>query len=211
MVTCFKLLLLTHVIGGSVSLLLGLFILVLKKGTKKHKLIGSIYFYAMLVTAIVALPMSYLHPNYFLFIIGIFTSYMLLTGKRYLTKKSETDIKTTDWLFSAIMLVFGFGFVFFGLYNIFYSNLFGVVFLVFGGISLFFVYQDFINYKGKSSVKNYGLTTHIQRMVGSYIASVTAFLVVNNTMLPAVFAWLFPLVCFVPLIVIWSKKYKVKV
>lgn len=202
----FNLLLIIHIICGGASLLLGLFILISRKGDKRHKLIGRIYFYSMLTASFLALPMSYLHPSYFLFIIGIFTSYMLLTGKRYLKKKSIKDVKPIDWLLTITMLIFGIGFIGLGVSNLIQSNFFGIVLVVFGGISMLFVYQDYLNYKGRASVKNFWLTTHIQRMTGSYIASATAFLVVNNTVLPGVIAWLLPTILVVPLIIIWSRR-----
>ena len=67
----FKILLMLHIIGGSVSLLLGSYIMLVKKGNTQHKLLGNLFFYTMLIAALVALPMSYLHPNYFLFVIGL--------------------------------------------------------------------------------------------------------------------------------------------
>jgi len=73
-----------------------------------------------------------------------------------------------------------------------------------------FVLQDWLNFKGKSTIRNFFLTTHIQRMMGSYIASVTAFLVVNNEILPPVIVWLLPTLVIAPLITIWTRKYKVE-
>jgi hypothetical protein len=96
--TLFKTLQLIHIAGGTTSLLLGIIVLSLKKGNKRHKWLGNIYFYAMLIASIVAIPMSYLHPNYFLFIVAIFTIYMLLTGYRYLSKKKIEDVSYIDWL-----------------------------------------------------------------------------------------------------------------
>ena len=209
MIDLFTILLIIHIAGGSVSLLLGLYILLSQKGNRVHRKTGTVYFYAMLTASLVALPMSYLHPNYFLFIIGVFTSYMLLTGKRYITKKTTEDVHGTDWLLTAVMLIFGLAFIFFGIFNIVKGVYFGTVFLVFGSISLLFVFQDWINFKGKSKIKNTFLTTHLQRMTGSYIASATAFVVVNNTILPGIVAWLLPGICLVPLIIIWTRKYKV--
>lgn len=84
----FKILLIIHITGGTISLILGLFILLTKKGNKVHKKTGIIYFYSMLINSLVAIPMSYIHPNYFLFLISIFTINMLLTGVRYLNKKN---------------------------------------------------------------------------------------------------------------------------
>ena len=107
------------------------------------------------------------------------------------------------------MALFGSAFIVFGLLNLFNGKTFGIVFLVFGLISLLFVRQDWITFKGQSTIRNFFLTTHIQRMMGSYIASVTAFLVVNNDILPPVFVWLLPTVVIAPLITIWTRKYKV--
>lgn len=205
----FKILLFVHIVGGSLSLLSGAYILLTRKGGKKHSRLGNVYFICMLTASLVALPMSYIHPNYFLFIIGVFTSYMLISGKRYQTKKTVAHVTAVDWILTLVMLVFGLLFVGFGAFNMYKSNYFGIVFLVFGSIGLLFVYQDKLNFTGKSPIENYGLTTHLQRMTGSYIASATAFLVVNNNILPSIIAWLLPTILLVPLIVSWTKKYKV--
>jgi uncharacterized membrane protein len=195
--------------GGFASLLIGAYLMVAKKGDKKHKQLGKIYFYSMLAAALVSFPMAIMHPNYFLFIVGVFTSYMLLTGTRYLKKKKIEDVNSTDWLLTGFMLLFGFGFIGFGIFNLIKGFSFGVVFLVFGVISLFFVRVDYQNYKGISKVKNYWLTTHIQRMVGSYIASATAFLVVNKPPVPEILSWLLPTIILIPLIIKWSRKYSI--
>lgn len=205
----FKILLAVHIMAGSISLLLGGYVLSMKKGTARHKKTGKLYFISMLSASIVALPMSYLHTNYFLFLISIFTLYMLLTGVRYLGKKSLADVRPIDWIFSSIIAVFGLLFASFGIFNIIKGNSFGSVFIVFGCIGLLFFYQDIINFRGKSGIKNFFLTTHLQRMIGSYVAATTAFLVVNNKVLPAVVAWLLPTIIIVPLIIKWTRKYKV--
>jgi uncharacterized membrane protein len=205
----FKFLLYIHITGGFISLLLGSIILITPKGSHRHKVLGKIYFFALLAAAVVSLPMAVLHPNYFLFIVGVFTLYMLLSGVRYLQKKNNENVSISDWLLLGTMLVFGLGFVGFGLFHIMKSNSFGAVFFVFGLVSLFFVRADYKNYKGLASYKNYWLTTHIQRMVGSYIATATAFLVVNRPPLPATIAWLLPTVLLVPFIIRWSKKFGV--
>lgn len=208
--TLFKTLQLIHIAGGTTSLLLGIIVLSLKKGDKRHKWLGNIYFYAMLIASIVAIPMSYLHPNYFLFIVAIFTIYMLLTGYRYLSKKKLQDVSYIDWLLTGSILVFGFAFIGFGIYHIVKQDYFGIVLLVFGTICLLFAKKDYENFKGKSNIKNYWLTGHIQRMMGSYIASTTAFLVVNNTVIPNIIAWLIPTFLIAPLITRWSKQHEIK-
>jgi len=205
----FNILLIIHVTGGSISLLLGSYILSTKKGDQRHKKIGKVFFYTMLTSALVSLPMSYLHSNYFLFIIGVFTIYMVLSGKRYLAIKTPEQVSIYDWLLSAMMLIFGLLFILFGIIQLVKGVFFGVVFMVFGIIALSFVLQDYTNFRGKSKIKNTWLTSHLQRMTGSYIATSTAFLVVNNTILPPVLAWMMPTIILTPLIVIWSKKNEV--
>lgn len=209
--TLFNFLLIIHIILGGTGLLLGTLVMFLKKGDKRHKFIGNIYFYAMLGTGIFAMVLAYLNLNQFLFITAVFTIYMILTGKRYLKKKKISDVTQLDWLLTITMLVFGIAFIGLGTNGIMKNNYFGFVLVVFGGLSLLFVYLDYRNFKGKSSIKNFWLTTHLQRMVGSYIAALTALIVVNNTLLPEILAWLLTTAILVPLISIWTRKYQVKI
>ncbi len=205
----FNILLAIHITGGGLSLVLGSYAMLAKKGGRRHKAIGNIYFYAMLTASLVSLVMAALHPNYFLFIIGVFTAYMLLTGKRYLGKKSTADVTRVDWLITITMLIFALAFLGLGISYLLGGSLFGIVLAVFGITAGLFVSVDYRNYSGRSMLKNYWLTAHFQRMIGSYIASATAFLVVNNQVLPGVVAWLLPTAILTPLIVRWSKKYGV--
>jgi uncharacterized membrane protein len=206
----FTVLLVLHIFCGAVSLLTGLLVMLGKKGNHQHRVVGKVYFYSMFTAAAAAIPMSYIHPNYFLFLISVFTIYMLLSGVRYLYKKKDKKITLFDWTLTFLMLLFAISFIFSGIRNIINQNYFGVVFIVFGTIGVLFSYQDFINFKGTSKIKNYFLTTHLQRMCGSYIASTTAFLVVNNKVLPYIIAWLLPTICLAPLIVSWTRKYKLE-
>lgn len=212
----YSIILFIHILAGSIGLLSGTFTLVRKKGNLLHKKTGKVFFYSMLIVSLSAFILSYLHPNYFLFIVGVFTLYMNTTGVRYLQLKNFTQ-KTTiiDWFLSSFMLIFGLIFLVFGSILIVKGSLFGIVFILFGGIALRFVYFDFKNYAGKSKVKRAGEMGHIQRMIGTYIASLTAFLVVNLTsdLIPAnltFIPWILPTVILTPLIVTWTKKYKAK-
>lgn len=204
-----KFLLIVHVTGGMIGLLIGSLVMYLKKGDKRHRLLGKIFAITMLSAATSALILAYLNPNYFLFIIGVWTIYMILTGYRALSFKKEqkANYRWFDFLISGGMFCMALIFLTLGVLNLLRGNLFGVVFVVFSSLALLMVYQDRMFYRGKSKFKNNGLIIHLQRMIGTYIASATAFLVVNNTFLPAVMAWLLPTVVLVPLIMKWSKKY----
>jgi hypothetical protein len=208
----FKILLLLHIFGGGVGLLSGTINIIRKKGDKKHKLTGKFFLYGMLLSGVSALALSVMHPNYFLFIVGIFTLYMVSTGERYLFLKQLLNGQSPiflDWILAGSMLVFGIAFIVFGIKIYLQQEKFGLVFLVFGYISLRFVYSDWQNYTGKAKHKNYWLLAHLQRMTGAYIASLTAFLVVNK-LLPGIIIWLLPTILLTPLIFIWSRKYSIQ-
>lgn len=213
METIFTILLLIHIVSGSIGLITGTINLIRKKGDKSHKSMGLFFLYGMLINGISGILMTLIHSNPFLFIVGIFSIYMAATGQRYLALKGILNgdkAKSIDWFLSILMFVFGMGFLVYGSLLLFSKNNFGVVLLVFGFISISMVYQDFKNYQGRNSIKNFWLLVHIQRMIGSYIAAATAFLVVNNTILPGIVAWLLPTVIITPLIFKWSRKYKIE-
>lgn len=214
----FKTFLVLHIIGGSVGLITGTINLVCKKGDKNHKLVGKIFAFSMLTAGLSSFILSIILQNYFLFMIGVFTIYLVGTGYRYIYLKmlgSDQTPTILDWIITTMMLLAGFTFIGLGIYKIFLLDNFGIVFIVFGILGLRLVKTDFINYKGKFKTKNYWLIAHLKRMTGGYIAAITAFLVVNSKyspiVLPSVLIWLLPTAILTPLIISWTKKYKVKI
>jgi uncharacterized membrane protein len=208
----FKTFLVLHIVTGTLGLISGTINIIGKKGGKIHQIVGQIFLYSMLAVSISAFVLSIIHPNYFLFIVGVFTLYLVSSGTRYLHLKQlykGQKPKFIDWFLTYFMLVFGILFIAFGVYHIFHRQIFGIVFITFGGIGLKMVMADFKNYKGKSVIVNVWMTAHIQRMIGAYIAALTAFLVVNNQILPGYIAWLLPTLILFPVIVKHTKKYKV--
>ena len=64
--------------------------------------------------------------------------------------------------------------------------------------------------KGKKFVKNAWLYDHISRMGGSFIATSTAFLLVNIQIEPVWVMWLLPTIVGTPMIVLASRNWKNK-
>lgn len=209
----FKTFLVLHIIVGTLGLITGTINIIGKKGGQIHRIIGKIFLYSMLTVSVSAFVLSIIHPNYFLFIVGVFTLYLVSSATRYLYLKQLINHQKPiwiDWLLTYFMFAFGMAFIVFGSYHLFHKNTFGVVFIVFGGIGLKMVFTDFKNFKGKVAVANTWLMVHIQRMIGGYIAALTAFLVVNNQILPGYIAWLLPTVIFAPVIYYYCSRYRVK-
>jgi uncharacterized membrane protein len=203
----FKPLLFIHILTGGLSLVCGTVVLLSKKGNGLHRCLGKVYFYSLFVSCLVALPMCYLHPNLFLATISIISLYMLHSGMRYIQIKDVSDFNSTDRVVIGVMAVVSATFSVWGLLLLVQQNNFGLVLLILGLITLNFVRQDLLCLLGINKYSNFGLVRHLQRLCGSYISSLTAFVVVNNTFLPGVVAWLLPAAVIAPIIVWWSRRW----
>jgi uncharacterized membrane protein len=213
----YSLFLALHIFFGSIGLFSGSLNLFLKKGGKRHLRVGRIFVFSMIATSIFALILSILKFNFFLLIIGIFTIYLVGTGQRYLfLKKLNQDEKPKliDWILTGGMGVVGIVFMGWGIFLLFNEKSMGWALLLFGLIGLLSVRKDIENYSGKSKKRQYWLRAHIARIVGAYIASMTAFLVVNQSFfpnfIPEVIYWILPTFVLTPLIVYWIRKFAKK-
>ncbi len=86
-----------------------------------------------------------------------------------------------------------------------------IVLMVFGGISVFLALSDIRTYSavlsGKSLPPTAWLRKHIGMMLGAYIATITAFLVVNITNVePAWLIWLAPTFILIPIMLYHFRK-----
>lgn len=217
MTIVFEISLILHIISGTIGLLTGTVNIIRKKGDKPHRIIGKLFLYSMITAGLSAIVLSLIHPNYFLFIVGVFTIYMTATGERYLFLKAllkQQKPKTLDIVLTACMAIFGVAFFYFGISYLLKGETFGIVIVAFGAIGLRMVRTDIINYRGKAKQKSYWLIAHVQRMIGSYTAALTAFLVVNikssPAFLPSFVIWLLPTVITLPIIIQWTKKLMAK-
>lgn len=212
--TIFSVFLVIHIVAGGIGLLTGALNIIRKKGDKGHERAGIIFTYAMLTAGAAALVLSRLHPNDFLFIVGIFTIYMVGTGRRYIRFKNrhpEQPAGFTDWALSIGMMAGSALFIFLGVRLLIQGNSFGAVPVVFAGIGLLFAVTDIRYYRAINKPKGRWLTAHLQRMTGGFIAALTAFLVVNSKYLlpqiPSLVYWLLPTALLVPVIFRWSRRY----
>ncbi len=217
----YKTILLVHVILGSIGLFLGIVILACRKGDKTHKKLGRIFSVAMLSSSLLSFILSVMHPNIFLFCIGILTIHLVGTGWRYLFLKNlDKGQKPTiiDWFLFVFMIIFMLIFLYLGINSIFHNNMFGIAPLAFALLGFKNVINDYKIYSGKITVKNYWLSSHLERMSGAIIASFTAFLVnavgkylgqfdwMENF---SFITWVLPGIIIIPFIIKWKRKYEV--
>jgi hypothetical protein len=83
------------------------------------------------------------------------------------------------------------------------------VLAVFNSIFAGLIVKDVFTYsRYQAQTANNWLIAHIIRMMGAYIATITAFVVTNVHTNPAYVAWLAPTVIITPLIAYFVAKYR---
>ena len=194
-----------HAFFGGIALLSGLASILFIKGSANHKKSGKVFSYGMVISSLISLPICWLpnHENNFLFLIGIFTIYLVISGNRILLFKKKKEANFTDKLISGVMFVASLVMLFFGTYFLLKSNFGGILYLFFGIIALGLSIRDFKFYKNIDKTKI--LPFHIGKMSGAYIASITAFLVAGLRFEGLIY-WISPSIVGTIFIMYWIKK-----
>lgn len=190
-----------HISTGFLALTTGAIALIVRKGNRAHILSGRTYTALMLLVAGSALVLSLLKSNVFLLLIALFATYQTLNGYRAVTNKSQRPA-WYDWLITLLGISTGATMIL----------TWNLILMVFGSISVFLAFLDVRTYvavlSGRGLPKLIWLTRHIGFMTGAYIATFTAFVVVNirYEALPWL-PWLAPTFIGIPLMQYWTWKH----
>ncbi|MDP5062427.1 MAG: hypothetical protein NWP64_10965 [Maribacter sp.] len=202
-----------HAFFGGVGLITGIGSIIVRKGNGNHKRLGKWFTWSMIISSAISLVVARMpnHINTFLFLIGIFTIYMVLAGNRALTFKSvkKTKANLTDQLVSGTMAFSALIMIGFGISGLINGYSHSILFLFFGIIGLFLPYGDYKLFKTTLENRKLWLINHLSRMLGALIASVTAFIVAGMHQ-DTIWAWMTPSVLGTIYIVYWIKKTKGK-
>lgn len=179
-----------HAALGGIALLFGGIALVVKKGSSRHKKSGKVFFYSMLFSAISALVIASLpgHLNPFLFSIGLFSSYFILSGYKALAfKEKEASLMTYKALGVSILFI-GTGMIAIPYLT---TGTVNIVLLVFGVFSIIMGIGDLKQVSHPLKLRKKWLRIHLGKMTGGYISAVSAFCVVNQVF-PGIWNWFLP-------------------
>ncbi len=202
-----------HAFLGGIGLITGAGSMIVKKGGRLHKRMGKLFSFGMVGSSLISLPIAWMpgHKNLFLFLIGLFTIYLVLAGNRALTFKPQQKQKAAkvDLLISLGMLLFSLLMVGLGTIGVLNGVGNSVLYLVFGGFGLFLTVRDFLFYRKFKNSKGDWLLIHITRMMAALIASVTAFIVAGLG-IGSLIAWILPSVLGTVYIIFWRTKMKKK-
>ena len=208
METTAQILIYIHAATGGLALLSGAIALMTKKGSRKHKKSGLVFFYSMLTSALLALIISILpgHLSPFLFCIGLFSSYFILSGYSSLRFKKKDFNLNFDRFLAVLLTVTGMVMI---VYAFMLEGEENIVLIVFGIFGVFFGIRDFQSFRDLSALRKIWLQRHIGNMTGGYIAATTAFMVVNE-ILPGLLNWFLPTVLGSLYISYWIRKIRRK-
>ena len=162
----------------------------------------------MLISAIAAFIISVLpkHENPFLFSIGLFSSYFLISGLRSLQyKQREFELKI-DKIIAYLIALTGFSMILYPI--VLYSQL-NIILTVFGIVGIVFGFRDLKLFRDKERLKKSWLKLHLGKMTGGYISAVSAFFVVNQ-ILPGIWNWFVPGIIGSMYITYWMMKQNKK-
>jgi hypothetical protein len=202
----------THILAGFTAFFVAPVPLLTAKGGETHRRWGKIYFWAMAVVAATAMVLALWRPILFLAFIAVFSFYFAFRGYRVLSRKRPLQGQgpgASDWAAAVLAFLGSVALIVLGVVrpSPVWSQL-SVVAVVFGVIGVMLAASDIWKFLHPPADKNFWWYAHMGGMIGSYIAAVSAFSVVNFHFLPPAVRWLWPSVIGVPGIFIWIGYYQ---
>jgi uncharacterized membrane protein len=203
-----------HVLAGTLALVVAPIALLTAKGGLAHRRWGKVYFWSMAVVAASAIVVGYWRSILFLMLTAVFSFYAALSGYRVLYRK-RPDLSqrpgALDWIAAGITLAASAALLILGITRPTprFQQL-STVAIVFGLVGLSLSGLDVWRFRSPPTERMAWWYKHMASMIGSYLAAVTAFSVVNFHFLPTTVRWLWPTMIGTPLIAVWIAYYKVR-
>lgn len=200
-----------HILAGAVALVAGLTAVATTKGGRRHNQAGKLYAATMGVVVLTAFPLAVWASNWFLFAIAIFTGYLIGSGYRVIIRQRAgvVDPTASDYALQGGMLVVASLMIGIGGYGSIAGGIeLGEVLVVFGFIGGTLAWRELRQLRSEQPAQTPWISRHIAFMGGGYIATVTAAVTVNLTMLPELLRWLGPTAVGTPLIVYATSIYR---
>ena len=206
----------THIFAGALSLIVAPIAMAVLKGGKAHRLFGKIFFWSMTWIFVSAVILSIYKWKPFLLMVSVLSYYLAVSGYRTLYQKqlsSGKGVMWYDWVAAIATGLFMLGFAGWGIYMLSTGNSSSGVFLLlaFSVGGLLSVRGEITAFLKPPADKNRWLYNHIGRMVGGFIASVTAFSVNVLLFVPGIWQWVWPTLLGTPFIIYSVRTYKRKI
>jgi uncharacterized membrane protein len=217
-----RIILIVHIICGFTALTSGIVPMVAQKGGPVHRIFGTIYARAMYGVSASALGLFLLQPErpflQFLLCIAVLSFYFTFTGVRSIVLKRRKAKaffadKLAAWLtltISVLMFIYG-GYALTQALMHHHDVFLPILYLIFGPALGSAARADVKAFaSAKPQQKMHWFFNHFIRMLSAYIATFTAFCVVNVHFLPPILVWVLPGVIGGTMITLLVRKYKNK-
>jgi uncharacterized membrane protein len=205
-----------HIAAGGGAFLLAPLALLTAKGGKAHRRWGKIYFWSMAVVAATAFVMAAYRPILFLALVAIFSFYLAFVAYRVLGQKAAVTgakvVRPLDWIGALAGFAASAALILLGAFRPHLVNNLGIPAIVFGLIGIRYSGRAMWGFTHPPKEKMFWWYTHLQGMIGSYIAAWTAFCVVTIGPLlhGAWWIWITPVAVGVPAIIATTAYYQRK-
>lgn len=195
-----------HIVAGTTALLAAGAALGCAKGSAWHRRAGLTFVAAMLAVTLTTFVLVALRPNLFLFVIGVFSFYLVLTGWRAGAQRDGRP-RWFDHLAGAAMALTGAAMLGTGAWRLFLiGGAEPVILLVFGSIGVTLALSDWRDWREGPIIGRARIARHLTRMLAGTTATITAAVVVNVSFLPPLVVWLGPTALITPVIFWWNAR-----
>ena len=195
-------LLVIHIAAGSAALVTAGVALVMAKGERWHVLAGRIYAAGMTVVFLTAAPLAALVSSSFLFLIALFSFYLVFAGWRF-ARNRQRRAHPVDWIAVAAIGVTGLAMWGYAVVVALDGSSQWITLVVFGGIAIALGLADAKFHRDQPGGQR-RVARHLTNMMAGTIATITAVTVVNVDMEPVWVPWILPTVVITPLIAWWN-------
>ena len=213
--------LLTHVLAGVTALAMAPLALLARKGGTAHRRWGTLYFWAMFAIFASSLAVMTYRPNAFLLCIAVLAFYSAFSGYRVLHRKRPQRGRGAawlDWAGASLALGSGAGGAAWGVGSLVgwlplsVGTAFSGLGIAFGALLGKQALEDLRGFRRPAEDRNWWWYVHMDRMLTSSIAALTAFLVQNvgRHLAPEVgwLVWVLPGLLGGPAIGYWVSSYR---
>ena len=195
-------LLVFHIAAGTVSLVTAGIALVTTKGGRWHVGAGRVYAVGMTLVFVTAIPLAVLANSTFLFLIALFSFYLVFAGWRFARNRQRRS-HPVDWIAVSVIGVTGLCMWGYAVVLAIYGDAQWVTLVIFGGIAIALGIADArFHWTRPGGVRR--VSRHLTNMMAGTIATITAVTVVNVNMEPVWVPWILPTVVITPLIAWWN-------
>ena len=163
---------------------------------------GRVYAVAMTLVFVTAIPLAILANSTFLFLIALFSFYLVFAGWRF-ARNRQRRAHPVDWIAVAVIAATGLCMWGYAVVLVIYGESQWVTLVLFGGIAIALGIADAL-FHWKQPGGQRRVARHLTNMMAGTIATITAVTVVNVDMEPAWVPWILPTVVITPLIAWWN-------